>query len=148
VRQTWGLRKSDAKASSLPFKKRHTVRYPLTVGTVEKSCMGRIAVSVLQPGMTLSRPVLNLRRQCLAEAGTTLDESKISVLQAWGIVEVEIEGVAEPSGEQIEDRLARSPLLQKLLAEIDERFLGGTSHEFIVELRRVVKKLALEEQGE
>jgi hypothetical protein len=110
--------------------------------------MGRIAVSALQSGMTLSGPVFNVRRQCLAEAGATLDESKISVFQAWGIVEVEIEGVAEPSGEQIEDRLARSPLLQKLSAEIDERFLGGTSHEFIVELRRVVKKLALEEQGE
>jgi hypothetical protein len=98
--------------------------------------------------MRLSSPVFNGRRRCLAEAGTVLDESKITLLQAWGVVEVEVEGVAEPSIEEIEARMARSPALTTLSAEIDDRFLGATPHEFLQELRRLVKKCALEEYGE
>jgi len=107
--------------------------------------MGRVAISVLQPGMTLGAPVFNARRQRLAEAGMVLDAGKISLFQAWGVVEVEVQGVAEPSLEEIENRMAASPALQKLSTAIDERFYGAESHETLVELRRVVKKLALEE---
>jgi hypothetical protein len=110
--------------------------------------MGRIIVEALQPGMTLSSPVFNGRRQCLAEAGTVLDEGKIALLQAWGVAEVEVEGVAELSMEEIEARMARSPVLSKLSAEIDDRFFGGASHEFLHSLRRLIKQLALEEHRE
>jgi hypothetical protein len=109
--------------------------------------MGRIAVSVLQPGMTLGAPVCNTRRQRLAEVGAVLDARKISLFQAWGVIEVDVQGVAEPSLEEIENRMASSPALQQLSTEIDDRFYGAEPHEFLVELRRLVKKLALEERG-
>ena len=108
--------------------------------------MGRIAVSVLKPGMILDGSVLNSRRQCLAEAGTVLDARKISLFQSWGIVEVEVRGIAEPSLQEIESRMVGSPILQQLSAEIDDRFYGAEPHEFLVELRRLVKKLALQER--
>lgn len=110
--------------------------------------MGRITVTAVQPGMRLSSPVFIRHRHCLAAGGTVLDESKIALLQAWGVVEVEVEGVAEPSLEEIEARMARSPTLTKLSAEIDERFFGASAHEFLHALRRLVKQLALEEHGE
>ncbi len=39
-----------------------------------------------------------------------------------------------------------SPALQKLSAEIDERFYGASDHPMITELRRVIKQIALDEQ--
>ncbi|MBI3304018.1 MAG: hypothetical protein HYZ72_18280 [Deltaproteobacteria bacterium] len=108
--------------------------------------MGRIGVSALQPGMTLAGPVLNARRQCLAEARTVLDARKISLFQSWGIVDVEVQGVAEPSLHEIEERMASTPALQQLSTEIDERFYGAEHHPVLEELRRLVKKLALEER--
>jgi hypothetical protein len=107
--------------------------------------MGRITVSALKPGMTVGEPVRTSRGHCLAEAGTVLDSRKISLFQAWGIVEVEVQGVTELSLQDLEERMAHSPTLQRLSADIDERFYGADSHPLLVELRRLVKKLALEE---
>ena len=44
--------------------------------------MGRLPVSALKPGLTLAEPVLNTRRQRLAEAGTALDARKIEIGKA------------------------------------------------------------------
>jgi hypothetical protein len=107
--------------------------------------MGRIAVSTLQPGMTLGEPVFTSRHQCLAEAGTVLDARKISLFQSWGIVEVEVQRVTEPSLQELEERMAATLALQRLSTEIDERFYGAERHPLLEELRRLVKKLALAE---
>ena len=109
--------------------------------------MGWVATSALQPGMTLGAAVFNTRRQRLADAGSVLDARRINLFQAWGVVEVEVQGVAEPSLQEIESHMAASPALQQLSAEIDGRFYGAEPYEVLVELRRIVKKLTLEEQG-
>ena len=109
--------------------------------------MGRISVSALKPGMTLAEPVLTTHRRRLAEGGIVLDARKISLFQVWGVVEVEVQGIAEPSLQEIESRMADSPVLQHLSTEIDERFYGAEPYEVLAELRRLVKKLALEERG-
>jgi hypothetical protein len=108
--------------------------------------MGRIVVSALKPGMILSAPVFNVQRKCLADTDMVLDIRTINIFQAWGIVEVEVREVSEPSLQEIEDRMALSPSLQQLSAEIDERFYGSEQCPFIIELRRIAKKLAIEEQ--
>lgn len=108
--------------------------------------MGRVAVSALKPGMILSSEVLNDRRQCLAKAGTVVEDRTIHVFQTWGVVEVEVQGVAAPTLEEINARMEVSPALQKLSAEIDERFYGASDHPMITELRRVIKQIALNEQ--
>lgn len=107
--------------------------------------MGRIAVSTLTPGMTLSKPVFNTYRQRLVEAGVTLDARAISLLQAWGIIDVEIQGITEPTFQEIETRMTNTSALQQISATIDERFYGADQHAFITELRRLVKYLALKE---
>src|SRR5437667_384015 len=80
--------------------------------------MGRLPVSALKPGMTLAEPVLNTRRQRLAEAGTALDARKISLFQAWGVVEVEVQEVAAPGLPEIESRLADPPVLLPAQAQL------------------------------
>src|SRR5262245_50935847 len=109
--------------------------------------MGRIAVAALKPEMTLAAPVFNARRQCLAEAGVVLDARKISLFQAWGVVEVEVQGVIEPSLKNLEEQMAGTLVLQRLSQQIDDRFYGAEPHLFVQELRRLVKKLALDEHG-
>ena len=108
--------------------------------------MGRIAVSALKAGMILSSEVLNDRRQCLAKTGTVVEDRTIRIFQTWGVVEVEVQGVAAPTLEEINARMEASPALQKLSAEIDERFYGASDHPMITELRRVIKQIALDEQ--
>ena len=107
--------------------------------------MGRTAVSALKPGMILSKPVFNPYRQRLVEAGVTLDARTISLLQAWGIIDVEIQGVTELTLQEIESRMANTPALQQVSVTIDERFHGADQHAFITELRRLVKYQALKE---
>ena len=107
--------------------------------------MGRTAVSALKPGMILSKPVFNPYRQRLVEAGITLEARTISLLQAWGIIDVEIQGVTELTLQEIESRMANTPALQQISATIDERFHGADQHAFITELRRLVKYQALKE---
>src|SRR5436190_24091262 len=80
--------------------------------------MGRLSVSALKPGITLAEPVLNTRRQRLAEAGTVLDARKISLFQAWGVVEVEVQEVAVPGLPEIESRLADPPVLLPAQAQL------------------------------
>jgi hypothetical protein len=96
--------------------------------------------------MTLAALVFNTRRQCLAEAGAVLDARKISLLRAWGIVEVDVHGVTEPTLQELEEHLAKTPGLQTLSQQIDERFYGGGSHPFLQELRRLAKQLILDKQ--
>src|SRR5215510_8125071 len=103
--------------------------------------MGRVSVSALTPEMTLAAPVFNLRRQCLAEAGVVLDARKISLFQSWGVVEVDVQGVREPSLKELEEQMIGTRALQRLSQQIDDRFYGAEPHPFLQELRRVVKKL-------
>ena len=89
--------------------------------------------------MVLSKAVFNEYRQQLAKAGTTLDKRVINLLQTWGIIDVEIEGVTEPTLQEIEEKLSATVMLQHRSAVIDDRFYGADDHPFITELRRAVK---------
>ncbi len=95
--------------------------------------------------MVLAKAVFNEYGQRLAQAGVALDEGKIRLFRSWGVMEVEVEEAGEPTLEEIEARMAASPQLRQLSAEIDNRFYGAGPHEFLQELLRLVKKLALQE---
>jgi hypothetical protein len=105
--------------------------------------MGRVTTSILKPGMVLSKPVLNDYRQQLADAGTILDKRLISVLQTWGVIDVEVQGVSEPTLQELEEQMSTTVVLQQLSAIIDDRFYGADHHQFVTELRRLVKHDAL-----
>jgi hypothetical protein len=107
--------------------------------------MGRVTASILKPGMVLSKPVFNDYRQQLAEAGTILDTRVITLLQTWGVIDVDVQGIAEPTLQEIDARMSTNEGLQELAATIEERFYGAESHPFVTELHRLVKLHALKE---
>ena len=105
--------------------------------------MGRVTTSILKSGMVLSKPVFNDYRQQLADAGTILDGRVISLLQTWGVSDVEVQGISEPSLQEIETHMSATLPLQQLSAMIDDRFYGAEPQAFITDLRRLVKQCAL-----
>lgn len=107
--------------------------------------MGRVTASILKPGMVLSKPVFNDYRQQLADAGTILDKRVINLLQTWGVIDVEVQGVAEPTLQEIEAHMSTSDVLQQLSEMIDDRFYGAEQHAFVTELHRLVKFHTLKE---
>jgi hypothetical protein len=109
--------------------------------------MGRVTISILKPGMVLSKPVCNDYQQQLADAGTIVDERVIRLLQTWGVSEVEIQGIAEPSLQEIEAQMSTTLVHQQLSIMIDDRFYGAEPHAFIMELRRLVKQGALADEA-
>lgn len=108
--------------------------------------MGRVTASILKPGMVLSKPVFNDYRQQLADAGTIVDGRVISLLQTWGVSDVEVQGVSEPSLQEIEAKMSTTLAHQQLSVMIDDRFYGAEPHAFILELRRLVKQSALSDE--
>ena len=108
--------------------------------------MGRVAITALKPGMILDSGVYNHHRQCLAKAGAVIDEREIRVFQTWGVVEVDVQGEETPSLEEINTRMAASPVLQQLSDKIDDRFYGASDHPILLELKRVIKHSAIEDQ--
>jgi hypothetical protein len=53
--------------------------------------MIRVKSEALQPGMIVARDVKNIDGMLLAPLGCQLSERQIDILQAWGVVEVEVE---------------------------------------------------------
>jgi hypothetical protein len=107
--------------------------------------MGHVTTSTLKPGMVLSKPVFNDYRQQLADAGTTLDARVITLLQTWGVIDVDVQEIAEPTLQELDVRMSTSERLQALAATIEDRFYGAEPHAFVTELHRLVKLHVLQE---
>ncbi len=95
--------------------------------------------------MVLSKPVFNSYRQQLADAGTIVDVRVIRLLQTWGVIDVEVQGVSEPTLQEIEAQMSTTVVLQQISAMIDDRFYGAEQHTFVTELHRLVKQCALKD---
>jgi len=54
--------------------------------------VGNLSIDQLQPGMVLEAEVRGMRGKRLFPAGVELDEQKITILKAWGVVEADIIG--------------------------------------------------------
>ncbi len=79
---------------------------------LEKKFMGNINVGDVRIDMVLAKDVKNINGQLLMPKGMKITEKHLAVLQAWGITEVEIEGVSQ---EEIANKAA---------AEIDPKILA------------------------
>jgi hypothetical protein len=53
--------------------------------------MPRIKTDLLQEGMRVATDVTNIDTMLLIPAGCTLTERKIRILQAWGVIEIEVQ---------------------------------------------------------
>ena len=73
--------------------------------------MPRIKTESLQTGMVVASDVKNLDSMLLIPAGCALTERQISILQAWGIGEVEVETAANVEEPDPLSRLAPEVLM-------------------------------------
>ena len=106
--------------------------------------MGRISIDNLQPGMVLASDAFTFRKQLLLQAGSVLSVKNIDILKTWGVSEIEIEGYAEPTLEEVEKRLASHPELASANSELDYRFSGVREHQLMKEILTIAKKQLLE----
>jgi hypothetical protein len=83
--------------------------------------MPRIKIEQLQEGMVVASDVKNIDNMLLIPAGCTLTERQINVLQAWGVAEIEVQGVQTSADA---DPLAGLPPEEtaKLSAELRDLF--------------------------
>jgi hypothetical protein len=84
--------------------------------------MIRVKSEALQPGMIVARDVKNIDGMLLAPLGCQLSERQIDILQAWGVVEVEVEAGEEMA--HAHDPLAQLPpgTLAKITADLRARY--------------------------
>jgi len=106
--------------------------------------MGVLSLSELQPGMVLEQPLLNDKGVMLLPGGTQLTEKHLALFKQWGVRRAAIEGVGRetPAGD------AAAQLNPELLAAIDEALeakFTPDDGEIMTEVRRIVRKMAIEE---
>lgn len=83
--------------------------------------MPRIKTELLQDGMVVASDVKNLDNMLLIPSGCKLTARHIGILQAWGVLEINVEATGE---ETDTDRFSRLPPEQqeKLQAEVRAQF--------------------------
>src|SRR5262245_23859882 len=106
--------------------------------------MGRISIDSLHAGMVLSSDACTFRGQLLLRAGTILTAKHIETMRAWGVAEVETEGFANATLEEIEAQLRPHEHLKAASADLDARFAELRDDPLMRELLRIAKKQLLE----
>ena len=107
--------------------------------------MGRLSIDHVQPGMVLAKDAHTFRKQLLLPTGTALSIKNIELMKAWGVSEVDTEGCAEPSLEDVEARLQQVPALAAASLVLDNRFKDVREDATMKEILTIVKKQLLEE---
>jgi len=107
--------------------------------------MGRLSIDHVQPGMILAKDAHTFRKQLLLPTGTALSDKNIEMMKAWGVSEVDTEGCAEPSLEEVEAQLREIPALAAANVALDHRFSDVRDDAMMKEILTIVKKQLLEE---
>jgi hypothetical protein len=83
--------------------------------------MPRIKTELLQPGMIVASDVKNIDNMLLIAAGCALTGRQISILQAWGVPGIEVQG--PQSAEELDPLRKLSPEeVSRISAELKDRF--------------------------
>ncbi|WP_074216079.1 hypothetical protein [Halodesulfovibrio marinisediminis] len=62
--------------------------------------MGKLSIDLLKSGMVLQDEVRGMKGKRLFPAGVKLDNQKITILKAWGVVEADVVGGTRESSRQ------------------------------------------------
>ncbi len=107
--------------------------------------MGVLNINDLKPGMVLADDVTNKHDNVLLGKGNQLNEKHIGVLKAWGVTEVNVEGVDR---EQV-DREEAEGLPPEAVASVEQELKGSfpdfEDNPLMQEIYRVVKKLKMKD---
>ncbi len=108
--------------------------------------MGLVELSLVNPGMVLAKSVYSHSGVILLKDGRTLGEKDLLLLEAWGVTEVDIQGTDGTQGkEQVLSEILSEEELSALDAKLDKKFSKQQENEVIIELKKVIRKIKIEE---
>jgi hypothetical protein len=111
--------------------------------------VGIIELSEAKPGMVLAKPVHSHVGQLISKEGRQLTEKDILLFEAWGVKELDIEGVSSSlSDEQTLTEELSSEEIAAIETEIEGKFSRFEENEMADEIRKVVRRIKLEELAE
>jgi hypothetical protein len=91
--------------------------------------MPKLTPDKLQPGMKLTKPILNKAGIVLLGEGTELTETWIERIQDMDIADVQVEGSEQP----LESK-------EELLAQVDERFKRVEDKPYMALFKRIIRE--------
>ena len=108
--------------------------------------MGLVELSLVKPGMVLEKSVYSHSGVILLKDGRSLGEKDLLLLEAWGVTEVDIQGIAGvQEKEQVLSEILNEEELSALDVKLDKKFSNQQENEIIIELKKVIRKIKIEE---
>ena len=105
--------------------------------------MGVLNTNDLKVGMILAQPALNKNGTVILGEGSALTEKHINLFKAWGVSEVDIEGVASGQMEREEMQALPPEVIERIDRELDEWFPPFENNLVVSEIYKIVKKFSL-----
>jgi hypothetical protein len=111
--------------------------------------MGIIELDKANPGMVLAKPVHSHVGQLISKEGRELTEKDILLFEAWGVKELDIEGVSSSgSDEQALSGELGAEEIAALDTEINAKFSRVQGNEIGDEIKKAIRRIRLEELAE
>jgi hypothetical protein len=107
--------------------------------------MGLLNTHDLKAGMVLAQDVTNQHGNVLLGKGSELSEKHIGVLRAWGVTEVDVEGVDREQVEREEVQGLPPEAVESIEEELQGLFPDFGNDPLMQEIYRVVKKFKMKE---
>lgn len=105
--------------------------------------MGVLNTSDLKVGMILAQPALNKNGTVILGEGSALTEKHINLFKAWGVSEVDIEGVDSDQMAREEMKALSPEIIGAIERELDGRFPSFENNPVMSEIYKIVKKYSL-----
>ncbi|NVM22914.1 MAG: hypothetical protein HWN68_14180 [Desulfobacterales bacterium] len=105
--------------------------------------MGTLNIDELKADMIAASDVANKHGNVLLAKGAMLTEKRIMVLKAWGVTEVDVEGVDRDQVERQETEAVPGDVAASIEEEIKQWFPDFGDNPVMKEIYRVVRKFKL-----
>ncbi len=108
--------------------------------------MGVTELNSVKPDMVLAKPVHSHSGVLLLKEGKSLKEKDLLLLEAWGVKEVDIEGIdVAQSQEQALSQILSKEEISALDAELDKKFSNQPESEITTEIKKAMRRIKIEE---
>ena len=107
--------------------------------------MGFINTNDLKIGMVLAQAALNRNGTVILREGSALTEKHINLFKAWGVTEVDIEGVDSEQVVRKEMEALPDEVVEAIERALDELFPRFENNPVMGEIYTIVKKMRLRE---
>jgi hypothetical protein len=107
--------------------------------------MGLLNTHDLKAGMVIAQDVTNQHGNVLLGKGSELSEKHIGILKAWGVTEIDVEGVDRAQVELEEVQGLPTEVVASIEEELQKLFPDFGDDPLMQEIYRVVKKFKMKE---